>query len=309
MTEENGDKGTGDGDKGGSGEVEKFTIDEFKQGKWRDAIASEEYATHESLASVKEFDNFAKNYVEAQKFISNQDKIPAPKKDWTHKEWADWNKEYGSKFGFPEDASGYDISKPEDFPKDLQYNADAEDFFRKQAHMNGLSKAQANKLWGALIKNTADGTKNVIDRNRSAKQDEWTELEKELGNAYEEKIKSVNNMINRIDEDGSFRKWMKSSGAENEAQLTRFALKLVNNFSEDSITNLPEGKHEAVNTPREAESKLNKIYNDPKHPFHDAFSPEHKDAVAEVERLFLDANPQKETKGQKISSKDLKFLK
>lgn len=297
------------GNEGDKGTDDKFTLEEFRTGKWRDAIASEEYATHESLASVKEFDTFAKNYVEAQKFISSADKVPAPKADWTHKQWADWNKEYGSKFGYPDDPNGYDISKPEDFPEDLRYNADAEEFFKKQAHTNGLTKAQANKLWGALIKNTADGTKSVMDKNRSAKTDEWTELQKEMGNAYDEKLKATNNFINRLDEDGSFRKWMKDSGAENEAQLVKFAMKIADNFKEDSITDSPAGKHEVANTPREAESKLNKIYGDPKHPFHDQFHPEHKLAVEEVERLFVDANPQTGKDGkEKISSKDLKLL-
>ena len=306
MAEDEGNKDEGNKDEGNA---EKFTMEEFKAGKWRDAISSEEWATHESLASIKDFDNIAKNYVEAQKLISNQNKIPAPDPNWTHKEWQEWNKTYGSKFGYPEDPNGYDIGKPEDFPEGLNYNQDAEEFFKREAHQNGLTKAQANKMWKSLIKNTADGSVKVIDTHNAKKKAEWDDLEKELGNAYKEKLKATENFINRMDEDGSFRKWMKDSGASKEANLVKFAMKLSENFKEDSITKDPLGTPEAINTPREAESKLNKIYNDPKHAFHDNFNPEHENAVKEVERLFTEAHPEdNQGKGKRIPDSDLRIF-
>ena len=277
---------------------EKFTLDEFREGKWREAIKDEDYATHESLASVKEFDHFAKNYVEAQKFISSSDKIPSPKGDWGLKEWKEWNKSYGSKFGFPEDETGYELGKPEDYPEALSkhYNQDAEDFFRKQAHQNGLTKAQATKLWNSLSKNTADGYMSVVTQNTKVKQEALDSLKTELGNAYDEKIKATETFINRMDEDGSFRKWMKDTGAAGEAQLIKFAMRVSEHFKEDSITDGPLGKPETVNTPREAESRLNKIYSDAKHPFHDAFHPGHEAAQKEVQKLFEDAHPEDKNK-------------
>jgi hypothetical protein len=54
---------------------------------------------------------------------------------------------FWNKVGKPEKADGYQITKPADLPETIPYNPEMEAMFRKFAHENNYTKAQAEKAW------------------------------------------------------------------------------------------------------------------------------------------------------------------
>ena len=60
------------------------------------------------------------------------------------------------KIGRPENSDGYKITKPTDLPEEIPYDQALETEFKKFAHENGLTSAQAEKAYGwyyGLVKN------------------------------------------------------------------------------------------------------------------------------------------------------------
>lgn len=262
----------------------RYTVQEFQSGKWREALSNTELASDASISDYKDLDSLVKSHVHAQKFIGG-DKIPKPQKDWTREQWRDFNRQIGQ----PEDKTGYVLGKPEGYPEGVGYAEESEDFFKEIALENGLSKRQANTIWQKLVKTTAEGVKTNMDKQTQTIHEGNEKLKKEFGNQYEGRAKLAESMINKLDTDGEFRKFLKQTGFGNLPQFRRFAMKIADQFGEDTIIDETTA---SVDSPREALSKLNKIYGDPKHALHDTFHPAHDEAVELVKKLLKDAYPE-----------------
>ena len=146
------------------------------------------YASDPSLQHIGSFDALAKSYINAQKMVGAE-KVAIPG-SWATEE--DWNGIY-NKLGRPEAPDKYEL--------ELGENADADfsDWFKNTAHGVGLSTQQAQKLAAAYGEYTGNAQQVTDEQIESRRAEVETELRKELGNNYDDKLQSANAMLQELE--------------------------------------------------------------------------------------------------------------
>ena len=114
-------------------------------------------------------------------------------------------------------------------------------------------------------------------------------MKTEWGAAYQQKIGYANKVANVGGED--FIKWISETGLGREPRMIKFAAKVGEMISEDSLGK-DKVKSAYVLDPKQANSKINKIMGDKNHAYHSKKHPGHADAVQEVSKLFDQAYPE-----------------
>ena len=273
MPEESTPEGLTVAEGGALSDVQKQFINQNFRG-----AMSEEFGTHASMADYQDLDGLGKSHINAQKLVGG-DKLPMPQKNWTKEEWTDFNR----KIGMPADAKGYELQAHEGAT-----DVDKE-WFEDLAHSKlNLSKRQATELWNSFNERNKTSRNDYTTKNTQRLEDGYKALREEWGTNYDDMIKSTNKGLQRLDEDGSFRKWMKNSGLNKEPEMLRFAAKVAASFNEDRApgdtrTTMPVSKEQA-------KSQLNKIFSEAhkegrNHPLFNKKDPAHGDAVKKVTRL------------------------
>jgi len=286
-TEEGTEEGldTGVTEEGKSDEPKVFTIDQ-----WRESIP-EDLASEASLADIKDVEGLVKGYVSAQKSFG-KDKTFLPRKEWTSEEWETYHKATGR----PDTDVEYKLNNPENAPENWPSNINYENDFRKKAHKLGLTKRQGRKVWDFLQTKALDNYTGITENSSTRLKEGHEEIRKEYGAKYDEVSKKSNNMIMKLDKDGSIRKWLKDSGAGQEPMLHKLAMKLAEGLGEDKITDTKPGGASKL-TPREALAKISKLEEDmykqgDSHPLIDKFHPDHDKANTERTKLYEYAYPE-----------------
>lgn len=236
-----------------------------------------EYGTDASMADYTDLNGLAKSHINAQKMVGG-DKLPMPQDDWGKEDWADFNK----KIGMPVDTAGYELPNHESAT-----DADKE-WFEKVAHEKlMLSKRQAGELWKEMNDKAKTSGDEFTTKNKTVLDEGYKELREEWGTNYDEMVKSTNKGLQRLDEDGRFRQWMKSTGINQQPEMLRFANKVAQLFNEDSapgdvVAGMPMSKEQAS-------AQVNKIFSDaqkdPKHPLMNKKDPMHDDLVKKITKL------------------------
>ena len=108
--------------------------------------------------------------------------------------------------------------------------------------------------------------------HRNAQKTE-TVLRKEWGAAYEAKVDKAQKVINHYFAGKNIHK---AFGAlSSDEGFVKAMAEIAESMGEDSIAGAPR----QTMTPKEAQSEINKMLGDTKHPFHNELSPEHSEAV------------------------------
>ncbi|MHA1814789.1 MAG: hypothetical protein ACTSX1_02195 [Candidatus Heimdallarchaeaceae archaeon] len=269
----------------GTEETKTFTIDQ-----WRESIP-EDLASEASLADIKDVEGLVKGYVSAQKSFG-KDKTYLPREDWTSDDWNNFYKASGR----PDTDVDYKLNNPENAPEDWPSNIDYENDFRKEVHDIGLSKRQGRKVWDFLQKQALNSYTGQSENNSTRLEEGHDAIKKEYGAKYDEVSKKSNNMIMKLDKDGSIRKWLQDSGASQEPMLHKLVMKLAESLGEDTITDSKPGGAVKL-TPKEAMSKISKMEEDSykvgdSHPLNDNFHPDHEKVKAERLKLYEYAYPE-----------------
>lgn len=111
----------------------------------------EEYKNHPEFNNHKDFDQFAKTFMNQAKMIGKA-KLEAPQESWTENEW---NQFYG-KIGRPETADAYELPDTGDVtPDKVGITEDEIKEFKTLAHELGLPKKQGAKLMQKIIEREA----------------------------------------------------------------------------------------------------------------------------------------------------------
>ncbi len=256
---------------------------------WRDDLP-EDIRGHQSLETFTDVGALAKSYVHAQSMIG-ADKVPVPGK------WADendWNEVY-DRLGRPKESAGYELDFSE-VPEGTGVNDDFVAWFRDAAHGVGLNNNQAQQLSQAYVEfaaNMMDGSTVDVE---GAKVQTVTELKKEFGNAYEERLGRGNNFLTEFGEDGLTD--LVLEGGIPLRDHPSFVKTLINaaswihdNVSEDKVIG---DRDSNAMTPAEAQSEINELQR-PDSPYWDRSHPQHSDYVQKVQRLMQEIFPDEES--------------
>jgi len=252
---------------------------------WKGSIA-EDLRGNPHLGTFKSVDDLAKSWIGAQKLIGKE-KLPVP----TDKDGKEiWDTVY-ARLGRPESAKGYklpELQAPEGFPT-LQ-GKELEGILGK-AHELGLNNKQIGELYKTFMEGEFGKYNGFIEEKSNGKLNAETQLRKEWGKAYEEKVlKAKGILANYADDDI---RGMVEEGLGNDPRFIRFLGNIAGKLSEDGLG----GKGGSLSmSPDEAMSEIARIKGEamtnPKHPYINKEHPEHDMMVQKMNKLFHFANPQ-----------------
>lgn len=236
---------------------------------WK-ASLSEEIRLDKSLENIKDVEGLAKSYVHAQKLVGS-DKIPVPNKFATDK---DWDAVY-EKLGRPADPNGYKY----DLPEDQKIDEAALKNFSDQAHKLGLLPGQANGMVKFYNEMTTASMQEADTKAVAAREASSTELKKEWGQAFDQKITQAANLAKSVGATELFNTNLADGTklGDHPIMIKAFA-ELAGKMGEDTIT---QSSGPAFQTPAQLEKEIGELtmpgsaYWDKKHPNHQA-------AVSEV---------------------------
>lgn len=268
-------------------EAQSYTAEQWNEQQWREELP-EEYATDPSLGKLKTNKDLAKSYVELRKYVGSEEdnKVRIP----TSEDSDDvWMKFYNAQ-GRPEEASGYELNMPEDFPEDIPIDTlqKKADNFRAWAHEEGLSKKQAETLWNKRQQETMETVRQIQQAESAELERLETASKKEFGDKLPELIKTRNNIIAQYGDDDVAAFINQNKIVNRSPALLKMFDKLGKALGEDKITR--EVKKRAV-TPKEAEAKIRGMMADPEHPINDLKHAGHGLAKEEYNELLRAKDP------------------
>jgi len=247
----------------------------FINTNWRSAV-EKDHAQHPSMADYNDLNGLTKSYINQQSLIG-KDKLPMPQKDWKKEEWQDFNK----KIGMPAEPKDYELKVHEgNKEEDIEW-------FQQVAHEDlMLSKKQANELWNKMNERTSKSRETFASTQKERLEKGYQALREEWGTNYDSMVKATNKGLQRLDEDGSFRKWMKDTGVNKEPAMLKFAAKIAQLFNEDQAPGdtrvpIPLSKDQAK---AKAAKMMSDAMKDPKHPLMNKKDPAHDATVKEYNR-------------------------
>ena len=233
---------------------------------WKAALP-DDLREHPSIAGMQDVASLAKSMVHAQSMVG-ADKIAVPGK-WADDE--DWDQVY-NKLGRPDTAAEYNLNwQVEDGEADPALT----EWFENAAHQVGLNVKQAQALADSYIELTGKDATGQIDLE-AAKAESTAELQKEYGNAFDDRLNKGDNFIGEFGAEG-----LQDLRLEDGTPLLNnpaFVKTIVNaaqfiheSVSEDAMV----GDRDSVAiTPQEAQAELEQVMR-PDSPYWDARHPQH----------------------------------
>ena len=224
----------------------------------------DEIREHPSLAPIKDVENLARSYVNAQRLIG-ADKVPMPVNPTDE----DLDNIYG-RLGRPETPQGYEIK-----PDGQVVTEEVAEQYADIAHRLRLSTEQAEGIL-EYYKSTIQQSSEAMQADVSAQVEQAeTELRQEWGKAFDQKI---------LDAKGIFRDFASEDMLEmqladgtlvgNHPEFIRAFAKIAefrnSATSEDTIT---EATTNRALTPQQAQTEIDSIMNDKSHAYWDRKNP------------------------------------
>ena len=236
---------------------------------WK-ANLSDEIKSDKSLENIKDIEGLAKSYVHAQKLVGS-DKIPVPNKFATEK---DWDEVY-QKLGRPATPGDYKYELPED----KKIDEAALKNFSDQAHKLGLLPGQANGMVKFYNEMTSSALQEADTKATAAREASSTELKKEWGQAFEQKISQAASLAKSVGATELFNANMADGTklGDHPVMIKAFA-ELANKMGEDSIV---QASGPMYQTPAQIDKQIGELTM-PGSAYWVKNHPNHKVAVDEV---------------------------
>lgn len=235
------------------------------------------------LDKFNSLEDVAKSYIEAQKFIGRK-KIPLPPENATKE---DWDVVFKS-LGRPEKAEDYKIPEIKDLPEDFEISNEMVENFKEEAHKLGLLPPQVEGLYKWYV----DTQKNFIEHYNELREEDRANAEanlrKEWGKAYGQNLGFAQKVMKQFADEDAVTEIEESLG--NNPALIKMFYNIGKTMSEDVLAGA--GERRFTKTPEEARQEILRIKSDLKHPLHDEFHPEHKQALEYMESLYKMAYPE-----------------
>lgn len=218
------------------------------------------------------------SHLNLEKLLGHE-KVPIPK-DVNDKEgWARFNKA----MGIPDKPEGYslkDVAIPEGI-KDISFDKKT---FAQTIHKYGLTPNQASGLWGDYTQLGLQAYQKAMDTHQTKLNELVNTLRQTWGDAYDSNVELGQLVLNKFADDQETNDWLTATFTK-DPRGVKFLAKIGNQFAENKVGEFSYTRF--AFTPEQAETELQKIRNDPNHPYLNpkATDAEHTEAVAYVNRL------------------------
>lgn len=236
---------------------------------WKEALP-EDIRQDPSLGAIKDIQNLAKSYVNAQKMVGKE-KIVIPDQHATAEDW----KGVFKKLGLPESVDKYNV-KADGFQKEFI------DEFKQAAYGMNLMPKQAEDLLGFYKGFSEKSLTAQAEAQKAQSLEEINGLKKEWGNAFDKNLLIAKGALEQF-ADPETKQYIETSGLGNDVRLIKLLASIGNKMGDDQFVG--EAKKQMGTTPAEAQKRVNDVLGDKNHPYWNKSHPSHKDAVNEVFKL------------------------
>lgn len=233
-----------------------------------------------AFKNIKTFGALAKSYANAQKMVG-ADKVALPGKNATKDEITAFH----AKIGCPETPDKYTFKTPEKMPEGINFNPDSFKAFQQFSHELGLSDKQNAALHAWHMNNLQEGVKAQDQAAVTAQAETVKTLQKEWGAAYDQELRIAQRAADLVP--GGREIFVKAGVADN-AEMLKVLAWFGHKMGEDTLGN---DKNNLI-IPTDAIVKINEIRGNKEHAYYKGDHPGHKDAVAEMNRLYKLAYPE-----------------
>lgn len=254
---------------------------------WKEGLP-EELRSNSTIQNTPDVQTLAKTVIDSQSYIgkltNGGELMPFPKSD-------DERMDFMNKLGRPETPEGYtfdEIQYPEGFPSD---DGEFLNKFKTIAHETGLLPAQVKAIHSWYENETIESFKNSTTENQKAMEDASTELKKDFGNAYEQKLEVARRTARSFAGD-KFDALTEKYG--NDPDFIRIMAKIGESMGEDQFVGQGDSDRSNAQTPDKARERISMLQGDQEFQkkYTDRRHPLHKQAVDEMAELYRDAFPQ-----------------
>lgn len=225
-------------------------------------------------------DATAKSYVNAERMLSNGNKIAVPGDNSTPEEWDAFYKGIGR----PDSEDKYEVTIPDEI-KGMTLDEAAMKEFRSTAFKNGLNGKQVKALTDFYFKSTKSAIDSVQAKLDAVHTEAVTALESDWGPKdgakYKENVALAEKGAAVAGLSGDVLK--ANPALSNNPHFIRAMAKVASMVKEEGAANLRGGP---ANLGPDVDSQISAIKNDPKHPFWVKGHPDHAKAVATMEGLY-----------------------
>jgi len=186
-----------------------------QENDWRSQITDEGLKAHASLEKFKTPQDLFKSYTELERLVGKE-KIPVP----TEKDGKElWDTVY-SRLGRPETPKGYklpELQRPDGFP-----SADEKEMegILAKAHELGLNNRQIGELYKWFMEGEFQKFKSFEEQRANKRAETETNLRKEWGKSYEEKVAKARGVLNNFSDPEVMQ--MVEEGLGNDPRFIRF---------------------------------------------------------------------------------------
>lgn len=187
--------------------------------------------------------DLANSYNQIEKYIGG-DKIPVPKDPDDKMAW----ELYWKAGGVPDTADAYQFARPDDLPKDLPYDDEAEKSYRSWAHQNHLNPDQAKNLYDAYVKTQIE--RHVVwEADRKQQRERLNaDFNREYGRSADGVRQSVGALMQKY-ADPDFHQFLSETGTGNDPRMLRVFAKISKDMGGTAKL---QGTPSAAGAPRSA---------------------------------------------------------
>ncbi len=239
---------------------------------WKSSLP-EDLQKDPSMQTIMDVASLAKSFVHGQKMIG-KDKIVIPDKFASEE---DWQKVF-QKLGVPDSVDKYELKVAETADPEFVKG------FKDLAVKNGILPKQAEKLFEFYNNHVEKSLAAQEEISKKTFEESVTGLKKEWGQGYERKIQAASGLFNKL-ADPEAKDFFNKSGLGNDPVIIKMFAKIAEEMGEDKFVSGASMGSMGL-TPAEAKEKINAIFGNKDHPYYNKGHASHKDAVAEMQRLF-----------------------
>jgi hypothetical protein len=237
-------------------------------GEWLMSLP-EDLRQDENIKGYASLEELAKGHINAQKLIGRKRALPdeADLEGWKGV-WKD--------LGWPETTDGYEIARPQDYPKEAPYDDKLETAFKVKAHELGLSGKQARALYDWYVKTGLESHQGIMQEMQRYQKQAEESLRQEWGKNYEANVDLARRTM-RTYADATALQAIQE-GAGNDPRLVKMFAKIGAAMGEDKLVKGDASAGSSL-AARKQEILRHPGLMDDRHP-------DHKALVKELEQIF-----------------------
>jgi len=219
--------------------------------------------------------------------LLGHEKVPIPKGP---EDVEGWNR-FSKAMGIPDKAEGYGLPDAQ-LPDSMKGMTIDKNQFAEIAHAHKLTPSQVKGLWETYVKLNIDNYNKAMETHQNTLNDTVNRLKSEWGDTYDNNVELGQMVINRFSADQETNDWL-TSVFTSDPRGVKFLAKIGEQFAENKIGEFSMKRFSL--SPEQAQSEIDEITRDPKHPYNNPDAPqaEHQRAVDYVNNLYVILNKSK----------------